>query len=154
MLLGMKYKQFWPFINKLAKWLLLHTGSRFQWYRTYERGYETSGSPLRFMLRRSSLVECVSVLHGTCSQSVEFFFIRQYVHPCLSKNLKYTIYTIKSSLTLAYYLLTVHWPISAVEIVLQKKARACFYADSWVYFIDLWLSYKVYHLCWHEFTTC
>jgi hypothetical protein len=27
----------------------------------YERGYETSGSPLRFMLRRSSLVECVSV---------------------------------------------------------------------------------------------
>jgi hypothetical protein len=30
-----------------------------------------------------------------------FFFIRQYVHPCLSKNLKYTFYTIKSSLTLA-----------------------------------------------------
>ena len=28
----------------------------------YERGYETS--PLRFMLRRSSLVECVSVLPG------------------------------------------------------------------------------------------
>jgi hypothetical protein len=26
----------------------------------YERGYETSGSPLRFMLRRSSLVECVT----------------------------------------------------------------------------------------------
>jgi hypothetical protein len=26
---------------------------------------ETSGSPLRFMLRRSSLVECVSVLRGT-----------------------------------------------------------------------------------------
>jgi hypothetical protein len=26
------------------------------------------GSPLRFMLRRSSLVDCVSVLHGTCLQ--------------------------------------------------------------------------------------
>ena len=33
----------------------------FRWYPTYE----TSGSPLRFMLRRSSLVECVNVLHGT-----------------------------------------------------------------------------------------
>ena len=43
----------------------------FQWYRTYERGHETSGSPLRFMLRRSSLIECVSVLHGTCLQSVK-----------------------------------------------------------------------------------
>jgi hypothetical protein len=31
------------------------------------------GSPLRFMLRRSSLVECVSVLHGTCLQCAEFF---------------------------------------------------------------------------------
>jgi hypothetical protein len=60
------------------------------------------GSPLRFMLRRSSLVECVSVLHGTCLQSAEFFFIRQYVQPCLSKNPKYTFYTIKTSLTLAY----------------------------------------------------
>jgi hypothetical protein len=63
------------------------------------------GSPLRFMLRRSSLVECVSVLHGTCLQCAEFFLsIRssQYVQPCLSKNPKYTSYTIKSSLTLAY----------------------------------------------------
>ena len=58
------------------------------------------GSPLHFMLRRSSLVECVSVLHGTCLQSIKFFFIHQYVQPCLSK--KYTFYTIKSSLTLAY----------------------------------------------------
>jgi hypothetical protein len=33
---------------------------QYQWYLTYE----TSGSPLRFMLRRSSLIECVSVLHG------------------------------------------------------------------------------------------
>ena len=69
---------------------------------TYERGYETSGSPLRFMLRRSSLVECVSVLPGNrCLQNVEFFFLRQYVQPCLLKNPKYTCYTIKSSLKLA-----------------------------------------------------
>ena len=61
------------------------------------------GSPLRFMLRRSSLVECVSVLHGTCLQCVEFFFVHQYVQLCLSKNPKYTFYTIKSSMTLAYY---------------------------------------------------
>jgi hypothetical protein len=55
-------------------------------HRTYERGYKTSGSPLRFMLRRSSLVECVSVLHGNrCLQSVNFFFLRQYVQPCLLK---------------------------------------------------------------------
>ena len=32
------------------------------------------GSPLRFMLRKSSLVECVSVLHGTCLQCAEIFF--------------------------------------------------------------------------------
>jgi hypothetical protein len=77
----------------------------FQWYRTYERGHETSGSPLRFMLRRSSLVECVSVLHGTCLQSVKKKnYSSVYVQPCLSKNPKYTFYTIKSSLTLAYYL--------------------------------------------------
>jgi hypothetical protein len=61
------------------------------------------GSPFRFMLKRSSLVECVSVLHGTCLQCAEFFFIHQYVQPCLSKNSKYTFYTTKSSLTLAYY---------------------------------------------------
>ena len=60
------------------------------------------GSHLRFMLRRSSLVECVSVLHGTCLQCAEYFYIRRYVQPCLSKNRKYTFYTIKSSLTLAY----------------------------------------------------
>ena len=60
------------------------------------------GSHLHFMLRRSSLVECVSVLHGTCLQCVNFFFIHQYVQPCLSKNPKYTFYTIKTSMTLAY----------------------------------------------------
>jgi hypothetical protein len=61
------------------------------------------GSPMRFMLRRSSLVECVSVLHRTCLQCTEIFFIHQYVQPCLSKNPKYTFYAIKSSLMLTYY---------------------------------------------------
>ena len=39
------------------------------------------GSPLRFVLRRSSLVECVSVhvLHGTCLHCVEKKIIHQYV---------------------------------------------------------------------------
>jgi hypothetical protein len=55
------------------------------------------------VLRRSSLVECFSLLHGTgVYKASNFFFIHQYVHPCLSKNPKYTFYTIKSSLTLAY----------------------------------------------------
>ena len=42
------------------------------------------------MLRRSSLVECVSVLHGTCLQSVKKKCIRQYVQPRshISKNVK------------------------------------------------------------------
>jgi hypothetical protein len=31
------------------------------------------GSPLHFMQRRSSLVECVNVLHGRCLQCVNFF---------------------------------------------------------------------------------
>jgi hypothetical protein len=62
-------------------------------------------SPLRFMLRRSSLVECVSVLHGTCLQCAEKKYIHQYVKPCedwrrlnLSKNPRYTFFTIKSLL--------------------------------------------------------
>ena len=74
--------------------------SGFQWYRTYERGYETSGSPLRFMLRRSSLVECVSVL--VFAKRRKKMYSSVYVQPCLSKNPKYTFYTIMSSLTLAY----------------------------------------------------
>ena len=50
------------------------------------------------MLRRSSLVECVSVLPGNrCLQNVEICFLRQYVQPWLLKNPKYTFYTIKSS---------------------------------------------------------
>ena len=78
---------------------------------SYERGYETSGSPLHFMLRRSSLVECVSVLPGNrCLQNVEFFFLRQYVQPYLLKNPKYTFYTIKSSLKLAYKMSCTWWP--------------------------------------------
>jgi hypothetical protein len=41
------------------------------------------GSPLHFMLRRSSLVECVSVLHGTCSQCAEYFLsISMCSHVC------------------------------------------------------------------------
>jgi hypothetical protein len=31
------------------------------------------------------------------------FFLRQYLQPCLLKNPKYTFYTIKRSLKLAYY---------------------------------------------------
>ena len=54
-------------------------------------------------VKKISLVERVSVLHGNrCLQSVEFFFLRQYVQPCLLKNPKYTFHTIKSSLKLAY----------------------------------------------------
>jgi hypothetical protein len=41
------------------------------------------GSPLRFMLRRSSLVECVSVLHGTCLQCAGKKYIHQYVKKIL-----------------------------------------------------------------------
>ena len=56
------------------------------------------------MLRRSSLVECVSVLHGTGVYKASIsFYSSVYVQPCLSKNPKCTFYTIKSSLTLAYY---------------------------------------------------
>ena len=41
------------------------------------------GSPLRFMLRRSSLVEGVSVLHGTCFQCADFFLsISMCSHVC------------------------------------------------------------------------
>jgi hypothetical protein len=57
---------------------------------------------MRFILRRSSLVECVSVLHGTGVYKASIFFLRQYVQPCLLKNPMYTFYTIKSSLKLAY----------------------------------------------------
>jgi hypothetical protein len=52
-------------------------------------------SPLHFMLRRPSLVECVSVLHGTCLQCAEKKY--QYVKPC-EENPRYTFLTIKSSL--------------------------------------------------------
>jgi hypothetical protein len=35
------------------------------------------GSPLRFMLRRSSLVECVSVLHGTKKKSSPIYLAQK-----------------------------------------------------------------------------
>jgi hypothetical protein len=66
------------------------------------------GSPLRFMLRRCSLVECVSVL--------------VYVQPCLSKNPKYTFYTrIKSSLTLAYYV--AFWSCDTVRKLMRQTTQ-------------------------------
>jgi hypothetical protein len=41
------------------------------------------GAHLRFMLRRSSLVECVSVLHGTCLQCAYYFLsISMSSHVC------------------------------------------------------------------------
>ena len=57
-------------------------------------------SPLRFMLRRSSLVECISVLPGTCLQCAEKKYIHQYVKPC-EENPRYTCLTIKLA-SLAY----------------------------------------------------
>jgi hypothetical protein len=54
-------------------------------------------SPLRFMLRRSSLVERVSVLHGTCLQCAEQKYIHQYVKSC-EENPRYTFLTIKNLL--------------------------------------------------------
>ena len=46
--------------------------------------------------RRSALVECVSVLHGTCLQCAEKNNIHQYVKPC-EENPRYTCLTIMSS---------------------------------------------------------
>ena len=65
----------------------LHTGSGFQWYLTYERGYETSGSPLRFMLR-SSLIECQCVTRKLVFTKRRIFFssIVCSVQPCLLKS--------------------------------------------------------------------
>ena len=54
---------------------------------------------MRFILRRSSLVECVSVLHGTGVYKASIFFLRQYVQPCLLKNPKYTFYTKRARLS-------------------------------------------------------
>ena len=50
-----------------------------------ERGYETSGSPLSFMLGRSSLVVFVSVLHGTGVYKASNFF---YSSVCASMFVK------------------------------------------------------------------
>jgi hypothetical protein len=54
-------------------------------------------SPLCFMLRRSSLVECVGVLHGTWLQCAGKKNIHQYLKPC-EENPRYIFLTIKSSL--------------------------------------------------------
>ena len=70
---------------------------------------------------RITLVECVSVLHGTCLQSVEIFFIRQYVQLCLSKHPMYTFCTIKSSLTLAYYL--AFWSCDTVRKLMRQTTQ-------------------------------
>jgi len=51
------------------------------------------------MLRRSSLVECVSVLHGTCLQCAEKKYIHLYVKPCEEKH----IFNHKEHASLAYY---------------------------------------------------
>ena len=50
-------------------------------------------------------------------KKASIFFIHQYVQPCLSKNPKYTFYTIKSSLALAYY------AISTTAIYLYKTSK-------------------------------
>jgi len=55
-------------------------------------------SPLHFMLRRSALVECVRVLHGTCLQCAEKKNIHQYVKPCEEKH----IFNHKELASLAY----------------------------------------------------
>ena len=48
------------------------------------------GSQLRYMLRRSSLVECVIVLHGTCLQCVEIFLsIGMCSHVCQKVHILY-----------------------------------------------------------------
>ena len=88
------------------------------------------------MLRRSSLVEYVSVLHGTCLQSVEFFFIRHYVQPCLSKNPKYTFYTIKSSLTLAYSNHSKYKPLHTCN------STSCFILVLFVLFISFFYMFR------------
>jgi hypothetical protein len=53
------------------------------------------------------------------------FFIRQYVQPYLSKNPKYTFYTIKSSLTLAYYV-TVNLTLIQGKYLRKKKKYVSF----------------------------
>ena len=58
------------------------------------------GSPLRFMLKRSSLVECVSVLHETCLQCAEKKKYPSLCEDCqnILGSIWYTFFTIKSSL--------------------------------------------------------
>ena len=67
------------------------------------------------------------MLHGTCLQCVEFFFIHQYVQPCLSKNPKYTLYTLKSLLTLAYYCMSRDLSLVVVCPSLDNDVRAIYF---------------------------
>jgi hypothetical protein len=67
------------------------------------------GDPKSCTLSRTSETRnpCViEVILLACSTYIDIFkFIKSlHVKPCLSKNLKYTFYTIKRSLTLAYYM--------------------------------------------------
>ena len=74
-------------------------GAKYIWHEMVS-GY---GTKLQFCGTKWQWYEMVMVRNDLLRlQSVKFFFIRQYVQPCLSKNPKYTFYTIKSSLTLAY----------------------------------------------------
>jgi hypothetical protein len=80
-------------------WFYMRALASSLWYNMCnERGYETSGSHLRIMLRRSSLVECVSVLHGTCLQSVEKKIVQQVSRSHVCQKSKYTFYTTKNKL--------------------------------------------------------
>ena len=70
-----------------------------------------------------------------CLQNVELFFLRQNVQPCLLKNPKYTFYTIKSSLKLAYYLIQRHvraglyilFKCMFLYYLIQRQVRAGLY---------------------------
>jgi hypothetical protein len=77
-------------------------------------------SHLHFMLRRSSLVECVSVLHGTCLQCAEKK-IHQYVKPC-EENPRYTFLTIKSSLCSHNMKQARPWMLANLKIICQFHA--------------------------------
>ena len=62
------------------------------------------------------------MLHGTCLQCTEFFFIHQFEQPCLSKNPKYSFYTIKSSLTANARIIHQY-----VQPCLSKNSKYSFY---------------------------
>jgi hypothetical protein len=64
----------------------------------------------------------LSVLHGIDVYKASIFFYSSvYVQPCLSKNPKYTLYTIKSSLTLAYYV--AFWSCDTVRKLMRQATQ-------------------------------